>query len=229
MKISTYKFDAIYDFKGTFGMPSKCGLKIKKWEDEHEGENADITLRDYMCRRYYDIRTFGAVVTTATKVPFNCGQVKGPIQMGFSRSVDPITIQDITITRMAVSEESNDAVNTMGSKYIIPYGLYRCEGFVSANLANKSTGFSEDDLNLFWEAIMHMFDEDRSSMRGVMAVRELVIFKHKSMLGNVPADKLFDLVKIEKKPDVEYPRKFSDYTFSVGDVPEGVSVEVRDC
>ena len=147
-----------------------------------------------------------------------CGQIKGPVQIGFAHSVDPVTPQEITITRCTVTKpgESDDGANiTMGNKHFIPYGLYIAEGYISANLARRVTGFSEDDLNLLWEAIINMFELDHSASRGKIAVRKLVIFKHQSELGNTPAYKLFDKIKITKKDSVLVARKFSDYDFSI--------------
>ena len=136
--------------------------------------------------------------------------------------------QDVTITRVAITTESDaeDKETAMGNKYIVPYGLYRCEGFVSANLARKTTGFSDDDLELLWEAILNMFENDRSAARGMMAVRELIIFKHDSELGNAPAHKLFDLVRITRDPELIAPRSYSDYTVEVDEnrLPAGVSI-----
>ena len=147
--------------------------------------------------------------------------------MGFARSVDPIMPQEVTITRVTITTEADaEKKDTeMGRKYIVPYGLYRAEGFVSANLARKSTGFSEDDLSLLWQAILNMFELDRSAARGKMAVRDLIVFRHDSELGNAPAYKLFDLVKAEKNPDVAAPRAYSDYQISVDDanLPAGVT------
>lgn len=185
----------------------------------------DEKLRNFMCENFFDIRTFGAVMTTFTKGALNCGQVRGPVQLSFSQSVDPVLPQEVTITRMAVTTEKDMEVKKteMGNKHIIPYGLYRCEGFVSANLARKSTGFSESDLELLWEAILNMFEHDHSAARGQMAVRDLIVFKHESELGNAAAHKLFDKVRVEKKSDVVLPRKYSDYVVDVGEMPEGVS------
>lgn len=156
----------------------------------------DIKIRDWMCANFYDIRTFGAVMTTFVKGTLNCGQVRGPVQLGFARSIDPIVPQEVTITRVAITTEADAEKKgtEMGRKYIVPYGLYRAEGFVSANLARKSTGFSEDDLQLLWQAILNMFENDHSAARGKMAVRELIVFKHASELGNAPSYKLFDAV-----------------------------------
>lgn len=202
---------------------SKEALKAAKKNDDH----IDEKIRDFMCQNFYDIRTFGAVMTTFVKGALNCGQVRGPVQLGFARSVDPILPQEVTITRVAITTEA-DAENKgteMGRKYIVPYGLYRVEGYVSANLARKTTGFSEDDLNLLWTAILNMFENDHSAARGNMAVRELIVFKHDSEFGNAPAYKLFDTVKVAHKPDVVAPRSYSDYTVEVDEaaLPTGVT------
>lgn len=190
----------------------------------------DAKLRDWMCAHYYDIRTFGAVMTTFVKGALNCGQVRGPVQLSFARSVDPIVPQEVTITRIAITTEA-DAANKkteMGSKHIVPYGLYRAEGFVSANLARKTTGFSEEDLELLWQAILNMFENDHSAARGKMAVRELIIFRHDSELGNAPSYKLFDAVTVTRKEGVQIPRSYRDYTVTVADtLPEGVHCERR--
>lgn len=182
-----------------------------------------------MCKAFYDIRTFGAVMTTFVKDNLNCGQVRGPVQLTFSRSVDPIIPQEVTITRVAITKEDDAAKKDteMGRKYVVPYGLYRCEGFVSANLARKTTGFSEEDLELLWSAIINMFEHDHSAARGKMAVRSLIVFKHDSELGNAPSYQLFDAVSIAKKDGVEAPRSFKDYEGVVIDedaIPAGVEV-----
>ena len=199
-------------------------LKAAKKSDP----DIDRRLRDYMCKNYFDIRTFGAVMTTFVKGALNCGQVRGPVQIGFARSVDPIVPQEVTITRVAITTEA-DAENKateMGRKHIVPYALYRAEGFVSANLARKTTGFSEDDLKLLWQAILNMFENDRSAARGKMAVRELIVFKHDSELGNAPSYKLFDAVTVSKNDGVDVPRCYRDYTVTVDEhSPEGVTCE----
>jgi len=161
----------------------------------------DRKIRDWMCANFYDIRAFGAVMTTFMKAALNCGQVRGPVQLGFARSVEPVIPQEITITRVAITTEADAEKKgtEMGRKYIVPYGLYRCEGYISANLARKTTGFSEEDLSLLWEAILNMFENDHSAARGKMAVRELIVFRHDSELGCAPAWKLFDTVKIARK------------------------------
>ena len=198
--------------------------KLKKSDPD-----ADLKLRDYMCKNFYDIRTFGAVMTTFVKASLNCGQVRGPVQLGFARSIDPIISQEVTITRVAITTEK-DAENKsteMGRKSIVPYGLYRVEGYVSANLARKVTGFSEEDLDLLWDAIINMFENDHSAARGKMAVRELIVFKHSKELGDCPAYKLFDAVEVKRKEDVEYPRKYQDYIVTVHKEQIPDSVEVR--
>ena len=188
----------------------------------------DRKLQQYMCKNYFDIRTFGAVMTTFVKGALNCGQVRGPVQLTFARSIDPVVPQEVTITRVAITTEA-DAENKgteMGRKHIIPYALYRAEGYVSANLARKTTGFSEEDLQLLWQAILNMFENDHSAARGKMAVRELIVFKHASELGNAPAYKLFDAVQVQRKADVIAPRSYHDYTVSVSeDLPEGITCE----
>lgn len=199
-------------------------LKAAKKDDPE----IDRKIRDFMCQNFYDIRTFGAVMTTFVKGALNCGQVRGPVQLSFARSIDPVVPQEITITRVAITTEA-DAENKgteMGRKYIVPYGLYRAEGYVSANLARKVTGFSEEDLQLLWQAILNMFENDHSAARGKMAVRELIVFKHDSELGNAPAYKLFESVQVKRKSDVEVPRSYHDYEVTVSDeLPSGVICE----
>lgn len=188
----------------------------------------DRKLRDWMCQNFFDIRTFGAVMTTFVKGALNCGQVRGPVQLGFARSVDPIVPQEVTITRVAITTEADAEKKgtEMGRKHIVPYGLYRAEGFVSANLARKTTGFSDEDLQLLWQAILNMFENDHSAARGKMAVRELIIFKHDSELGNAPSYKLFDAVTVARKDGIAVPRSYQDYTVTVADtLPEGVHCE----
>lgn len=194
--------------------------------DKADKAAKDVAVRDYMCQNFFDIRTFGAVMTTFVKGNLNCGQVRGPVQLGFARSIDPVYPQEITITRVAITTEEDAARKgtEMGRKYIVPYGLYRVEGYVSANLARKTTGFSEEDLAMLWEAILNMFEHDHSAARGKMAVRDLIVFKHDSELGCAPAYKLFDAVKIDRDPDVENPRKYGDYIVTVDEnLPEGVT------
>ena len=205
-----------YDYLGT----DDKGIKDLKKKDPE----VDRKIRDFMCRNFFDIRTFGAVMTTFVKAALNCGQVRGPVQLGFSRSIDPIVSQEVTITRVAITTENKST--EMGRKNIVPYALYRTEGYISANLARKVTGFSEEDLELLWEAIINMFEIDHSAARGKMAVRELIVFKHSKELGDCPAYKLFDAVEVRKHDDVDYPRKYGDYTISIHEeqIPETVEV-----
>lgn len=206
--------------------------------------------REYMCKNYYDVRTFGAVLSTGA----NAGQVRGPVQVTFLRSVDPVYSMDISITRMSVadklkdnakfadyekweSEQDADKLRTMGRKQLIPYGLYEGRGFVSANLS-EDTGFDERDLNILWEALLGMYEHDRSASKGLMSVPELIIFRHtgtdsnleqrtrQAKLGCAPAHKLFELVSTKKKLQIEYPRGLADYNLQVklSSVPKGVDV-----
>ena len=219
------------------GIPNAAEAKdlkklLKEAKKDEDKEKLDKCIRDYMCSQFLDIRTFGAVMTTMVKGSLNCGQIRGPVQLGFARSVDPVVPQEISITRVAITTEADaeSKNNTMGNKFIVPYGLYRCEGYVSANLARKTTGFSEEDLSLLWDSIINMFEYDHAAARGKMAVRKLIIFKHDSELGNVPSHKLFDLVKAEKKEGVVFPRNYTDYEISIDreSIPESVTYEIRD-
>lgn len=201
----------------------ECLKKAKKKDPD-----LDIKIKNQICKDYYDVRTFGAVLTTFTKAALNCGQVRGPVQLGFAKSIDPVFPQEVTITRVAITTEK-DAENKkteMGNKYIIPYGLYKMEGHISANLARKNTGFSEEDLELFWDALLNMFELDRSAARGSMAVRELIIFKHESEFGNAPAHKLFEMVNIARRKDVTVPRSYKDYEITINkkSIPDGVTL-----
>lgn len=188
----------------------------------------DRRLRDYMCDQFFDIRTFGAVMTTFVKGNLSCGQVRGPVQLGFARSIDPISVQEISITRIAVTTEADAAEknNTMGNKFIIPYGLYRMNGYISAKLAQNVTGFCDEDLDVLWQAILNMFEFDRSAARGNMAVRKLYVFKHSSALGDAPSWKLFDSIDVHKRDEVDVPRDFGDYEVRVNReaIPESVSL-----
>ena len=175
-----------------------------------------------MCRNFYDIRTFGAVIATSGKQD----QVRGPIQMTFARSIDPVATLEHSITRMAVTKEADlEKERTMGRKATVPYGLYVCHGFISANLAQQ-TGFSEEDLDLFFDALKNMFDVDRSAARGLMSAQRLIVFKHDSVLGNAPANKLFDLVKVERKDNSVPARSFTDYAVTIDKehLPSGVTI-----
>lgn len=196
---------------------------VKKAEKAKDKTEA---ARQYMCSHYYDVRAFGAVMSTGK----NAGQVRGPIQLTFARSVDPISPLEHSITRVAVatekeSEKQGGENHTMGRKSTVPYGLYVCHGFVSANLANQ-TGFSQEDLQLLFEALKNMFDVDRSAARGLMSARRLIVFKHNSKLGCAPANQLFDLVHVKKSDDVAVARSFGDYTITVDKdkLPQGVEV-----
>ena len=205
------------------GVDEKSVKELKK-----KDPGADEKIRDFMCCNFYDIRTFGAVMTTFVKAALNCGQVRGPVQLGFARSIDPIISQEVTITRVAITTEK-DAENKsteMGRKNIVPYAVYRAEGYVSANLARKVTGFSEDDLELLWQAIINMFENDHSAARGKMAVRELIVFKHSKELGDCPAYKLFESVEVTRKEGIQYARKYEDYTVSIHEdrIPDTVEM-----
>ena len=211
-----------------------CSLNTKftdayKAIDVKTGKNTKKTAEEtanamrFMCANYFDVRTFGAVMSTGDDP---IGIVRGPVQLNFARSVDPVSAQEVTITRQArTTEERTETGNTeIGKKNIIPYGLYRAEGYVSAMLARK-TGFSEDDLALLWKAIINMFEHDRSAARGKMCLRKLYVFKHSDALGNCPAHILMDKVTAVKNADIVYPRGFGDYTISVeGNLPEGVEL-----
>lgn len=207
--------------------------------------------KKWMCQSFFDVRAFGAVMSTGA----NAGQVRGPVQIAFARSLDPVLALDVSITRMAVAEnvkgasssadiglweadQPEDKLRTMGRKALIPYGLYLGRGFISAHLAQE-TGFSEDDLTLLWEALLNMYEHDRSSSKGLMTVhRPLFVFKHEgtdndatqrqrqAMLGCAPAHELFDLIEIQKKDGIEAPRRFTDYTVTVhrDRVPAGVKL-----
>ena len=191
------------------------GISKEKLKSKDVG--VELKIRDFMCKNFYDIRTFGAVMTTFTKMGLNCGQVTGPVQIGFAKSIDQIVPQEVTITRVAITKADDAAnkTNEMGKKYIVPYALYRVDGYISANLAKKVTKFNEDDLSLLWESIINMFEIDRSAARGNMNVRNLFVFKHDSELGNAPAYKLFDTIHINKKKDVIAPRSYSDYEITI--------------
>jgi len=199
-------------------------VKTKK-----KGEKTDAA-RQYMCRNYFDVRTFGAVMSTGK----NAGQVRGPVQLTFARSVEPIVPLEHSITRMAVATEAEAEKQqgdnrTMGRKFTVPYALYCCHGFISAPLAEQ-TGFSEDDLKLFWEALVNMFEHDRSAARGEMTTRKLIVFKHESKMGNAPAHKLFELVTVERADGAAGPaRSFGDYIVRVKDTADyqGVVVEEK--
>jgi CRISPR-associated protein Csd2 len=199
----------------------------KKRNKQGQGQGKEIDrARQFMCQNFYDIRTFGAVLSTGP----NCGQVRGPVQLTFGRSVDPVVALEHSITRMAVATEAEAEKQggdnrTMGRKFTVPYGLYRAHGFVSAHLANQ-TGFSTDDLELLWEALTNMFEHDRSAARGLMSTRKLFIFEHSSKMGNAPVQTLFDAIKVERLDSSKPARDFSDYEISVEyeQIPQGVTL-----
>ena len=207
----------------SIGVTDKSVKEAKKKDPD-----IDLKIRNYMCDNFFDIRTFGAVMTTFVKAALNCGQVRGPVQLGFAKSIDPVISQEVTITRVAITtdKDAEEKKTEIGRKSIIPYALYRTEGYVSANLARKVTGFSEEDLELLWQAIINMFENDHSAARGNMAVRELIVFKHDSELGNCPAYKLFDAVDVHRKDGVICARKYSDYevTLHTEKIPDSVEV-----
>ncbi len=180
--------------------------------------------RQYMCKRFYDVRTFGAVMDTGD---YKCGQVRGPAQFCFAKSVDSIWQQEVTITRMAATNENEDPTKnrTMGRKYVVPYGLYRMEGFISPAFA-KRTGFDEKDLNILWEALLNMFDLDHSASRGRMATRKLIVFEHESALGNAPSYELFKLVHAKANCGERPARSYEDYDITLEEAPQGVKAHV---
>jgi CRISPR-associated protein Csd2 len=182
-------------------------------------------LTKFMCDNFYDIRAFGAVMTLA----YNCGQVRGPVQLGFAKSIDMISPQEIGITSCTYANEGEKS-SKMGRKNIVPYALYRADGFISPNLAIKETGgtgFSEEDLKLLWQALINMFDFDHAAARGKMATRALFVFKHESIYGNCPAYKLFEAVSAVKKEGVVTPRSFKDYLIEINEneIPQSVTLE----
>ncbi|GBC63961.1 type I-C CRISPR-associated protein Cas7/Csd2 [Desulfonema ishimotonii] len=204
------------------------GAGEKEEGKKRKGKGVEVEkARAWMCANFYDVRTFGAVMSTGV----NCGQVRGPVQFTFGRSIDPIVPLEVSITRMAVATEKEAEAQsgdnrTMGRKHIVPYALYRAEGFISPHLAAQ-TGFSENDLELFWQALMNMFDHDHSAARGKMAARQLIVFKHDSALGNAPAHKLFDLVDAKLWDNTKPPRSFKDYGIIIGSAPDGVTIEEK--
>lgn len=207
------------------------GVEDKGDSKKRKGTGEEVEkARAWMCSNFFDVRTFGAVMSTGV----NCGQVRGPVQLNFARSIDAIVPMEVSITRMAVAtekeaEQQSGDNRTMGRKHIVPYALYRAEGYISAHLATQ-TGFSEDDLKLLWEALVNMFDHDHSAARGKMNARKLVVFQHESALGNAPAHKLFDLVIVRRAGEEKRPaRAFSDYVVTVdrSSLPNGVALEEK--
>ncbi|MDD1686101.1 type I-C CRISPR-associated protein Cas7/Csd2 [Methanoregula sp.] len=199
---------------------TKAYAALKRKPDSKKPKDYELTK--FMCDHFFDIRAFGAVMATEV----NCGQVRGPVQLNFARSQDPIFQQEVTITRQAVANAKDaEKGQTMGKKQIVPYGLYRVEGYVSANLAKKTTGFSEEDLALLWESLVNMFEHDHSAARGKMSARKLIVFKHDSELGCCQSHILFDKIKVERLSKDLPPRSFADYKVTVAkDVPKGVEV-----
>lgn len=205
----------------------RVAYEQKGWKpDDIKGSDAAKVneLALIMCANFFDVRAFGAVMSTKV----NAGQVRGPVQITFSRSIDPIVQQEVSITRITVTQENADKKSEMGRKHIVPYAMYRVEGFISAKLANdptKGTGFSEDDLALLWDSLANMFEHDHSASRGKMATRKLFVFKHTSDLGNAPSHTLFEKIVVSRKPGVIVPRTYKDYEVTVErEMPEGVSL-----
>jgi CRISPR-associated protein Csd2 len=202
------------------------GVDLSASDAKRKGGERVDDARKWMCQNFYDVRTFGAVMSTG----INCGQVRGPVQLTFARSVDPVVSLEHSITRMAVATEAEAEKQqgdnrTMGRKFTVPYGVYCTRGYISAHLAQQ-TGFSDDDLALFWEALQNMFEHDRSAARGQMSTRGLYVFKHGTALGNAPAHSLFDRISVRKKDSVDTPRHFSDYVVAVDEkLPENVSLQ----
>ncbi len=199
------------------------GLKKDEKDGKKVAANQDAA-RQWMCQTFFDIRMFGAVMSTGT----NCGQVRGPVQIAFSSSLDTINSAEQTVTRMAVTtekeaEKQSGDNRTMGRKYIVPYGLYQAHGFINPFLAQQ-TGFNEDDLALLWQSLVQMFEHDRSAARGLMSAQKLIVFKHDSALGNAPAGKLFKLVKTKLKDGIAIPRSFDDYEVKIDPAPGGVEI-----
>jgi CRISPR-associated protein Csd2 len=208
-------------------------IGVEKKDDGKKRKGSGIEVenaRAWMCANFFDVRTFGAVMSTGV----NCGQVRGPVQLNFARSIESIVPMEISITRMAVTtekeaEQQSGDNRTMGRKHIVPYALYRTEGYISAHLAAQ-TGFTADDLEMLWDSLINMFDHDHSAARGKMNARQLIVFKHNSILGNAPAHKLFELVTVKRATDIVSPaRAFSDYNIVIdrNKVPEGVTLEEK--
>lgn len=207
------------DFNRKFAYET-TGIKVPPKAEEPKEKEEFKKITKFMCDNFFDIRTFGAVMT----LKYNCGQVRGPVQINFARSIEPIVPSELTITSCTYANEGESS-SKMGRKHIVPYALYKTEGYVSANIAAK-TGFSEDDLELLWNAITNMFEHDHAAARGKMAVRKLIVFKHDSELGNIQSHKLFELINVTKK-DAEKPaRNYSDYIVEINktEKPEGVTI-----
>ncbi|MER2602891.1 MAG: type I-C CRISPR-associated protein Cas7/Csd2 [Candidatus Competibacter phosphatis] len=236
VKGETPPFDIYVKEKAVLNQAHEKAYKAIGAEEELKGDkkrkgsgDTVAKARDWMCANFYDVRTFGAVMSLGT----NCGQVRGPVQLTFARSIDPIIAQEHSITRMAVATEAEAEKQqgdnrTMGRKHTVPYGIYVAHGFVSSFLA-KQTGFGDDDLELLWQALEHMFEHDRSAARGEMSTRGLYVFKHDSELGNAHAHALFERIAIARKAGIEVPRSFGDYEVTVNeaDLPAGVCLIKR--
>jgi len=197
-------------------------------KDKKSSSEQILIARDFMCENYFDVRTFGAVMSTGDAPS---GVVRGPVQLNFARSIDPIDVREITITRMAITNEKDagKGQTEMGKKNFVPYGLYKMEGYISASLAQNVTGFSNDDLELLWEAIINMFEHDHSAARGKMVVRKLVVFKHENILGNAPSHELLERIKI-RRINWEMPaRQYSDYEIIINrdELPSGVTIQEK--
>jgi CRISPR-associated protein Csd2 len=201
-------------------------LSLSEEEKSNNIKAAEIG-RAFMCKNYFDVRTFGAVMSTKEN---NCGQVRGPVQLNFAKSLEPIVPLNVTITRMAVETEAErEKERMMGRKNLVPYGLYKSEGYISAFLA-KQTGFDGNDLELLWESLINMFEHDHSAARGKLNARRLFVFKHDSSIGNAPSHKLFELININRNGDTSRPaRSFSDYNITINEsaIPGGVSIEEK--
>jgi CRISPR-associated protein Csd2 len=199
-------------------------------KDKKAGLDKIKIARDFMCENYFDVRTFGAVMSTGD---YPCGIVRGPVQINFAKSIDPIATQEITITRMAITNQKDAGKGTteMGKKSFVPYALYKAEGFVSASLAQNVTGFSDGDLELLWQAIINMFENDHSAARGKMIVRKLIVFKHEGVLGNAPSNTLLERVTAERLNEDAPARLYSDYEVKINkdNMPKGVTVDEKIC
>jgi CRISPR-associated protein Csd2 len=224
-KTSDTGYDIFIKEKAVLNTLIDAAHEDEKVKSKEKGDKTEAA-RQIMCTKYYDVRTFGAVMSTGK----NAGQVRGPVQMTLSRSIDPIVGLEHSITRMAVATEAEAKKQkgdnrTMGRKFTVPYALYRCHGFISAPLA-KQTGFTEHDLSLFWSALSTMFEHDRSAARGMMTTRALIVFRHESAMGNAPAHKLFERVTVRRRDGDSVPRAFADYEVSVNReaLPTGVSI-----
>lgn len=223
---SALKLDAVTEEEASDAEANDAKKKPAKQKRKGSGDDVDRARR-WMCQNFFDVRTFGAVMSTGV----NCGQVRGPVQLTFARSVDPIVALEHSITRMAVATEAEAEKQqgdnrTMGRKHTVPYGVYIVHGFISSFLA-KQTGFTEDDLALLWQSLEQMFEHDRSAARGEMATRGLYVFKHESELGNAHAHSLFDRIKVSRKADIDVPRSFEDYQVEIdqSDFPQGVTLK----